>query len=56
VFFAGGSGAQAASNSLDVMRFSGNDLQSNDVAAAAIENAGSGSGNAVRFPRRRAVR
>lgn len=52
VFFVGGSGAQASANSVEVLHFSGNDLP----RAAAAENQSDANGNAVRFPRRRAVR
>ncbi|HSP15021.1 MAG TPA: hypothetical protein VLV78_09735 [Thermoanaerobaculia bacterium] len=55
VVFIGGNGPQAVSNTIEVLHFSGNDLQANDIGVSAIENQG-GGGNAVRFPRRRAVR
>ncbi len=52
VLFVGGSGAQASANSIEVLHFSGNDL----ARASAVENQSGALGNAVRFPRRRAVR
>jgi hypothetical protein len=52
IAFIGGNGHQASSNSIEVLHFSGNDFPQ----ASAVENQSGASGNAVRFPRRRAVR